>query len=105
MIQQIVSLGFVGQIYHTRHTVFLIFQKKPKKTRLISVDGQVNETQVTVYNSGRQFEPDGDIRDITGIAYVADVSEPGQLIVDLERQDPVDPPPGDCKCSQLKKNF
>ena len=66
-------------------------------------DGQVSATTVTVYNSGRQFEPDGDIRDITGIAYVPNPEEPGQLIVDLERQDPVNPPPGDCECHVSKK--
>ena len=63
----------------------------------LCLDGQVNATTVIVYNSGRQFEPDGDIRDITGIAYVPNPEEPGQLIVDLERQDPVNPPPGDCE--------
>ncbi len=43
---------------------------------------------MSVYNAGRLFEPDGDLTDIYGYAYVPDPAEPGQLNVVLDRGQP-----------------
>ncbi len=40
---------------------------------------------MSVYNAGRLFEPDGDLTDIYGYAEILDLSDPGKLIVVLDR--------------------
>ncbi|XP_041473889.1 outer membrane lipoprotein Blc-like [Lytechinus variegatus] len=41
--------------------------------------GKINDTAVTVFNSGRLGSPTGPPSEIRGMAYVADAAEPGQL--------------------------
>ena len=58
------------------------------------VDGAINETYITVYNANRQNGPSGEIDDINGYGFLPDPTEPGQLLVQLERGLPT---PQKCK--------
>ncbi len=40
---------------------------------------------MSVYNAGRLFEPDGDLTDIYGYAEIPNLSDPGKLVVVLDR--------------------
>ena len=71
---------FHKEIIDTFHFILLHF-----------TDGPNNDTSVTVYNANRQFDPDGELDDITGFAFLTD--EVGKLIVRLQGV-PFD---GDCK--------